>query len=100
MFGSVVSHPEAEDERQVARSLLVLITKHSDSMSPTFAILFAFIRPTARLGLTKGFSMFSPHTVSTELGVFHNAEAAFQAYRDPTNADYVSRLADDETTRQ
>lgn len=42
-------------------------------------------------GYTYGMSNFSLHTVTTELGTFPTAEAAFQAYKCPTNAEYVSK---------
>jgi ribA/ribD-fused uncharacterized protein len=44
-----------------------------------------------KTGNTIGFSNFSFHTVKTELGVFPTSEAAFQAYKDPTNLEYVKR---------
>lgn len=44
-----------------------------------------------KTGNTIGFSNFSFHTVETELGIFPTSEAAFQAYKDPTNAEYVKR---------
>jgi ribA/ribD-fused uncharacterized protein len=45
-----------------------------------------------KTGFTAGFSNFSPHAVSIEgLGTFHNAEAAIQAYKCPTDEEYVHR---------
>lgn len=43
-------------------------------------------------GFTAGFSNFSPHAVSVEgLGTFHTSEAAIQAYKCPTDEEYVHR---------
>lgn len=43
-------------------------------------------------GYTMGMSNFSLHPVKTELGTFPTAEAAFQAYKDPTNQEYIQQL--------
>jgi N-glycosidase YbiA len=46
-----------------------------------------------RSGFTAGFSNFSPYAVSVVgLGTFHTAEAAIQAYKCPTDEEYVNRL--------
>ena len=42
-------------------------------------------------GCTVGMSNFSLHPVSTELGTFPTAEAAFQAYKCPTDPEYVEK---------
>lgn len=34
-------------------------------------------------------STYSPHPVKTGLGTFHTAEAAFQAYKNPCNEEYI-----------
>jgi hypothetical protein len=44
-----------------------------------------------KTGNTIGLSNFSNHPVKTDLGVFPSSEAAFQAYKDPKNQDYVKR---------
>jgi ribA/ribD-fused uncharacterized protein len=45
-----------------------------------------------KTGFTAGFSNFSPHAVSVEeFGIFHNAESAIQAYKCPTDKEYVQR---------
>lgn len=43
-----------------------------------------------KTGFTAGFSNFSPHAVSVEgFGTFHTSEAAIQAYKQPSNQEYV-----------
>jgi len=42
-----------------------------------------------RVGRTTGFSMLSPHPVTTDLGTFPTLEAALHAYKDPNNQEYV-----------
>ena len=45
-----------------------------------------------KTGFTAGFSNFSPHAVSVPgLGTFHTAESAIQAYKCPTDKEYVKR---------
>jgi len=43
-------------------------------------------------GCDKGFSNFTNYSVKTELGTFPTSENAFQAYKDPSNSEYVCRL--------
>ena len=40
-------------------------------------------------GFTMGFSNFCLYSVTTELGTFPTSEAAFQAYKDPENKEYI-----------
>lgn len=40
---------------------------------------------------TTGFSNYSLHPVTTELGTFPTSEAAYQAYKDPTNNEYIEK---------
>lgn len=47
-----------------------------------------FFRP-YNVGYTSGFSTFTEHSVTTELGTFPTAEAAIQAYKNPNDEDYV-----------
>lgn len=44
-------------------------------------------------GLSEGFSTFSNHSVTIKnKGTFHNAEAAFQSFKDENNSEYVNKL--------
>ena len=45
-------------------------------------------------GPTIGLSNFSKHSITTNLGVFHNSEAAFHATKDPNNTKFVNKLKD------
>lgn len=47
-----------------------------------------FFRPYNN-GYTAGFSTFTDHPVTTPLGTFPYAESAIQAYKNPTDEDYV-----------
>jgi ribA/ribD-fused uncharacterized protein len=41
-------------------------------------------------GLTAGFSNFTPHSVTLEnFGTFHTVESALQAYKNPTDKEYI-----------
>lgn len=48
-------------------------------------------------GTTVGFSNFTLHPINTELGVFKTAEAAFQAYKDENNKEYIKELEETES---
>jgi ribA/ribD-fused uncharacterized protein len=48
-------------------------------------------------GYTMGMSNFSTHPVTTDLGTFPTSEAAFQAYKDPTNEEYVQKQMNSKT---
>ena len=48
-------------------------------------------------GYTMGMSNFSAHSVTTELGTFPTSEAAFQAYKDPENAEYIIQQQESRT---
>jgi ribA/ribD-fused uncharacterized protein len=51
-----------------------------------------------KTGNTVGFSNFSLHPVNIpEIGIFPTSEAAFQAYKDITNVDYVNKLINTKT---
>ena len=41
---------------------------------------------------TYGFSTFSPHPIETKMGTFPTVEAAFNAYKDIKNHEYVTKL--------
>ena len=46
-----------------------------------------------KIGFTAGFSNFSPHSVYIkDFGTFPTSEAALQAYKDPTNKEYIKKL--------
>jgi N-glycosidase YbiA len=47
-----------------------------------------FFRP-YNVGYTAGFSTFTEHSITTKLGTFPTAEAAIQAYKNPTDEEYV-----------
>lgn len=42
------------------------------------------------VGYTAGFSLSTNHSVQTELGLFHMAEAAVHAYKNPDNPEYIN----------
>lgn len=44
-----------------------------------------------KTGYTMGLSNFSLHSVETEIGTFPTSEAAFQAYKNPMNKEYVQQ---------
>jgi ribA/ribD-fused uncharacterized protein len=44
-----------------------------------------------KIGPYVGFSNASKHPVTTDLGTFPTSEAAFQAYKDPTNHSYIEK---------
>jgi len=50
-----------------------------------------------KFGYTMGMSNFTSHSVETELGIFPTSEAAFQAYKDPGNEEYVQQQKDSKT---
>jgi ribA/ribD-fused uncharacterized protein len=46
-----------------------------------------------KTGFTAGFSTFSPHPVTIDdLGTFLTCEAAIQAYKDPSNNEFIKKL--------
>lgn len=52
-----------------------------------------FYKSSYKVGNTIGFSTFSPHPVYIkDFGVFPTSESAIQAYKDPTNKEYIKKL--------
>lgn len=50
-----------------------------------------------KTGISVGLSNFSLHPIETELGKFPTAEAAFQAYKDPNNTEYIQKQINSKT---
>ena len=65
---------------------------------PQKNFVFQFCKPinfckNYKSGITAGFSNFSLHSVTMEdLGTFMTSESAIQAYKNPTNLEYVRKL--------
>jgi ribA/ribD-fused uncharacterized protein len=86
--------------RKVMREKWREIGSPQTSVQKTF--VYKFFEPfyfyrAYKTGNTIGMSNFSEHKVETKLGIFPSSEAAFQAFKDPENEEYVNNQKEAKT---